>query len=142
MQSVLIVYVSIRKYTKTTILCKSINFCGISCKGAPKVKVSPRRKYQQEFTERTPEYELTEIELTEMDYSRETNPLPLVEGETLDLYRIVSEMDRYANVAFLSFLLKIKKISILEFFFNYIKLFINGAKTPNAVLYEKNSRCR
>lgn len=62
--------------------------------GAPKVKVSPRRKYQQEFTERTPDYELTEIELPELDYAQETNPVPIVEGEVSDLYRIVSEMDR------------------------------------------------
>ena len=73
-------------------------------KGAPKVKVSPRRKYQQEFTERTPDYELKEIELPEMDYSRETNPIPIVEGEFSDLYRIVSEMDRY--VALITFKLE------------------------------------
>ncbi|CAL1291285.1 unnamed protein product [Larinioides sclopetarius] len=39
--------------------------------GAPKVKVSPRRKYQQEFTERTPDYELHEFEIPVLDYSQE-----------------------------------------------------------------------
>ncbi|XP_035216758.1 obscurin-like isoform X2 [Stegodyphus dumicola] len=62
--------------------------------GTEKVKVSPRRKYQQEFTERTPDYELKGSEIPELDYNRETNPVPLVEGDPLDLYRIVSEMDR------------------------------------------------
>ncbi|XP_054712056.1 obscurin-like isoform X2 [Uloborus diversus] len=62
--------------------------------GAPKIRTSPRRKYQQEFTERTPDYELKEIELPELEYNRESNPVPLIEGEVLDLYRIVSEMDR------------------------------------------------
>ncbi|GIY55923.1 hypothetical protein CDAR_566731 [Caerostris darwini] len=62
--------------------------------GAPKVKVSPRRKYQQEFTERTPDYQLEEFEIPILDYSRETEPAPLVESDPLELYRIVSEMDR------------------------------------------------
>lgn len=62
--------------------------------GASKVKVSPRRKYQQEFTERTPDYELAETEIPELDYSVEKNPIPLIEGDPLDLYRIISEMDR------------------------------------------------
>lgn len=57
--------------------------------------MSPRRKYQQEFTERTPDYVLNEIEIPELDYSRETNPVPLIDGDPLDLYRIVSEMDRF-----------------------------------------------
>lgn len=62
--------------------------------GANKVKVSPRRKYQQEFTERTPDYVLEESEIQELDYEQENNPVPLTEGDALDLYRIVSEMDR------------------------------------------------
>ncbi|GFY75535.1 obscurin, partial [Trichonephila inaurata madagascariensis] len=62
--------------------------------GAPKVKVSPRRKYQQEFTERTPDYQLEESEIPILDYSQEDNPVPLIESDPMDLYRIVSEMDR------------------------------------------------
>ncbi|GIY41350.1 obscurin, partial [Caerostris extrusa] len=53
--------------------------------GAPKVKVSPRRKYQQEFTERTPDYQLEEFEIPILDYSRETEPVPLVESDPLEL---------------------------------------------------------
>ncbi|KAG8195169.1 hypothetical protein JTE90_023344 [Oedothorax gibbosus] len=62
--------------------------------GANKVKVSSRRKYQQEFTERTPDYVLEETEIPEFDYEQEDNHVPLTEGDALDLYRIVSEMDR------------------------------------------------
>ncbi|XP_067145351.1 LOW QUALITY PROTEIN: obscurin-like [Centruroides vittatus] len=63
--------------------------------GAPKIRITKARKYQQERTEQNEEIEEEEeVEETEIDYNIENNPIPIVEGNPSDLYNFVSEITR------------------------------------------------
>ncbi|XP_076362329.1 protein Obscurin-like isoform X2 [Tachypleus tridentatus] len=62
--------------------------------GAPKVKITKARKYRQEMTERGHEIEMNEFDVSDLDYSIEQNPVPMIERDPMEMYNFVSEIAR------------------------------------------------